>query len=208
MSIELANNPIDRELIQNAMSYPAYTALLDDLFEQGKTTGNNHSEAMLNYAKMNMQRMRRLHKTIQLSEELATALEDFGDNGKKTTWLVITEGWCGDAAQNLPLLHEMAKENENIDLKLILRDENLEVMDAFLTNGGRSIPKLIILDSESLEVLASWGPRPQPAQDILMRFKEDEDWDHDAFSKTVQLWYAKDKTLSMQKEMVSILKEL
>ena len=59
-------------------------------------------------------------------------------------WLVLTEAWCGDAAQSLPIINKMAEVSDNITLRLILRDENLDVMDQFLQNGrSRSIPKLI-----------------------------------------------------------------
>ena len=98
------------------------------------------------------------------------------------------------------MLNKLTAENKNIDLKLILRDENLEVMDQFLTNGTRSIPILIVLDSETLEVLNSWGPRPTEVQKMVMDAKSEaqsnqeeskEIWDE--VKKNSQLWYAKDK---------------
>ena len=64
----------------------------------------------------------------------------------------------------------MAEVNSNINLQLVLRDENLELMDLFLTNGGRSIPKLIALDKD-LNILFTWGPRPQTATNMVLDYK-------------------------------------
>ena len=204
----LVLNPITNEEIDSAMNYQEYLTLLDELFAAGKTTGNDHSEAMLNYAKMNIQRMKRLNKTIELSDELLKDIEDFDQKRKETIWFVITEGWCGDAAQNIPLLNKIAEKSDKIELKLVLRDENLELIDAFLTNGGRSIPKVIILDKANLNVKTTWGPRAVPAQKMSAEFRKIPNGDYQEFNKTLQLWYAKDKTISMQKEMSSIIKEL
>ena len=75
------------------------------------------------------------------------------------TWFVLTEGWCKDAAQIVPVLHALAKLNSNIELKVLLRDDNLDLMDQYLTNGKRrSIPRLIAVDPDVMEELSSWGP--------------------------------------------------
>lgn len=194
---------IAQEVLQQAMSYEAYMTLLLKLLAEGKTTGTDQSEAMVGYGKMNVQRMKRLNKTIQLQEELKDVLNDIS---KKMTFLVITEGWCGDAAQNVPVFQKLAENSDNIEVKLILRDEHLEIMDAFLTNGGRSIPKLIAIDAESLKVIGTWGPRPEAAQFMVTEFKKIENGDYSEFVKEVQLWYAKDKTIAMQNELISLLK--
>ena len=185
------------------MSYDSYMNLLIDLLAEGKTTGANQSEAMVEYGKMNVQRMKRLNKTIQLQQELKDVLSGLT---RKMTFLVLTEGWCGDAAQTVPLFNKLVEHTTNIDLKLILRDENLEIMDAYLTNGGRSIPKLIALDSSTLEVIGTWGPRPEAAQFMVTEFKKIENGDYSEFVKEVQLWYARDKTNAMQNELIDLLK--
>jgi hypothetical protein len=92
-------------------------------------------------------------------------------------------------------------------VKLILRDENLEIMDAYLTNGGRSIPKLIAFNSETQEELFTWGPRPQNAQELFMDFKTNPNGRTYAdFSIEMQKWYAKDRTKSLQDEFVELLR--
>lgn len=198
-----SNSIITEAVLHSAMSYDRYMNLLVDLLAEGKTTGENQSEAMVGYGKMNVQRMKRLNKTIQLLPEFEEVLKGLT---RKMTFLVITEGWCGDAAQNVPVLNKLSEQSNQIDLKLILRDENLEIMDAYLTNGGRSIPKLIALDSSTLEVIGTWGPRPETAQEMVSEFKKMENGDYSEFVKVVQLWYAKDKTNSMQRELISLLK--
>ena len=194
---------VTRNTLNSAINYDEYMQLLEDLLAANKTTGENQSEAMVGYGKMNVQRMKRLNKKTELQADL---LEVVKNVKRKMTFLVITEGWCGDAAQNVPVVNKLAKQNDSIDLKLILRDENLEIMDAFLTNGGRSIPKLIALDTETLDVIGTWGPRPQTAQHMVSEFKKVENGDYSEFVKEVQLWYAKDKTISMQNELIALLK--
>ena len=106
----------------------------------------------------------------------------------------------------------MAEVQPNITLRFILRDENLEVMDAFLTNGGRSIPKLIVTVGEDNEVVKSWGPRPNEVQEIVTLSKkelaaiEDEESRkiHTQAEKyNVQKWYAADKTKHIQEEILA-----
>ena len=168
------------------------------------TTGDNHSEAMLNYAKINLQRMSRLNKTADLNDSLKASLDQIKQAQK---WYIITEGWCGDAAQNVPTIAKMANYSSKIDLELFLRDENLEIMDQFLTNGGRSIPKLIATNPNTGEVIGTWGPRPKIAQDIVLDFKKKGEGDYQEMQKDLQLWYAKDKTNSLQAEFEQLISE-
>ena len=142
--------------LENTYTYQEYRDLVKDLLAEGKSTGPEQSDYILNYSKLNNSRMKRLDKTTKISDETAQKIQKLAT---PQTWLVLTEGWCGDAAQNLPVIHKMAELNKNINLKLVLRDENLELMDLFLTNGGRSIPKLIALDTDN-NVIDTWGPRP------------------------------------------------
>src|SRR6476620_5284051 len=108
--------------------------------------------------------MQRLGKTVELAELVKTAAQDVK---RKMIWLIITEGWCGDAAQNIPVIEKIASESGNIETRYILRDENPELIDQFLTEGARSIPKLIAIDRNSGDVLGTWGPRPKTAQKLF-----------------------------------------
>lgn len=188
--------------LAKAIDYNSYLALIRDLVSDGKTTGPNQSEDLVAYTKLNLQRMERLNKTIQLKPEMFNALKNIKE---PQTWLVITEAWCGDAAQNIPLLAKLAETHPYIKLRLILRDENLELMDQFLTNGGRAIPILLMLNAKQ-QVLYKWGPRPQKAQDMVEEYKKQPEQDFDTFKATLHGWYAKNKTEDQQNEFVQLIK--
>lgn len=192
---------INQSFINEAYTYASYRELLDNLLQQGKTTGTNQSESMVNYATLNERRMKKWDKIGKITPELMDKLMSID---QKMTWLVVTEGWCGDAAQNLPFLKKMAELNPNIDLRFVLRDENLPLIDAFLTNGGRSIPKLIALDSE-LSVLGTWGPRPEPVQKAFLENKVSQERTGKEFTEYLHLWYAKDRGITLQGEILAIL---
>jgi len=187
---------------KQGISYDEYIQLIDRLIAEGKTTGANQSESYLEYTRINQQRRKRLDKTTIIEAELTNHLQRID---RKWQWMVITEAWCGDAAQNVPVIAKMASVSDNISLKLYLRDENPELMDAYLTNGSRSIPKLICFDSKSMRELGVWGPRPLPAQQMVMRYKKDPQVPYKEFVKDVQLWYAKDKTQSIQEEFKELV---
>jgi|TARA_B110000977_G_scaffold62125_1_gene84517 hypothetical protein len=184
--------------LKNALSYEGYRAFVSALLTNGKATGMEQSEALTNYSLLNNKRMKRLDKTIKLSEE---TLQEFQKISEPKTWLVLTEGWCGDAAQSLPVLNKIAKSTDKIDLKIILRDENLPLMDLFLTNGGRSIPKLIALDKDN-NVIDSWGPRPTTASKMVADYKEKNGALDPQFKQDLQLWYNKDKGENVQADFV------
>ncbi|SMO91135.1 thioredoxin family protein [Fodinibius sediminis] len=201
---ETAEALITPELIAESMSYQEYRSMIDGLLEEDKTTGTNHSEAMIGYTRMNVHRMNRLDKQVQLSAPLKEALKAVDDSW---IWLVLTEAWCGDAAQNIPPVARMAEQNDNIALRLILRDENLDIMDEYLTNGGRSIPKLVCLDADTLEEIGTWGPRPATAQSMIQQMKQEEDPDKKEWVKKIQKWYAKNRTEELQSEFTALVKE-
>lgn len=79
--------------------------------------------------------------------------------------LVITEDWCGDAMVNMPILLHIAKEID-AEVKVVYRDKNLELMDQYLTNGGRSIPIFIFMN-ENYEEVGVWGPRAAALQKLV-----------------------------------------
>ena len=194
---------IIQESLKNTYTYLEYKNLVKHLLAEGKSTGPNQSEALTNYSLLNDKRMKRLDKTIKLTE--TTQLE-IAKVTQPQTWLVITEGWCGDAAQNLPVIDKMASLNSNIELKLVLRDENLALMDLFLTNGGRSIPKLIILDKD-VNVMNTWGPRPKVATKMVADYKAEHGALDAAFKQDLQVWYNKDKGQSTQNDFVEMIQK-
>lgn len=187
----------------NSLTYLEYRKLIIDLLSDGKSTAVEQSEERTHYSELNEARMRRLDKTIQITEDNSIVLKNL-----KTSyiWLVLTESWCGDAAQILPILHKMALEsNKKIEMKLVLRDENEELMNHFLTQKAKAIPKLIILDKATGSVVNDWGPRPQAAFNIIEKYKEKFGTIDETVKTDLQMWYLHDKGLSTQNEIIQLL---
>lgn len=193
---------ITRELLDNSMDYSQYFNLVKNLLEEGKTTGDNQNEVYLKHAKLNFQRMKRVYKTTTISEELENTLKSME---KRMIWVVLTEGWCGDAAQNLPAIERFAESSSAIDLKILLRDNHPQIMDAYLTNGNKAIPKLIALDSDTLEELFIWGPRPLKFQEMVMAHKHAPKSSDEEFNESLHKNYTLDRTNSLQKEFDGLL---
>jgi len=156
---------------------------------------------------LNWARTQRIHKTITLSPELKMAAEKIQQT---YIWMVLTEAWCGDSAQILPVIAEIAKLNpEKIKLYVLLRDENPELMNNYLTNGASAIPKLVIVNETSGKEVLVWGPRPSEAQELLQNWKTNpagRSWDD--FEKELHSWYTKDKTHSIQSEFIKQLDKM
>jgi hypothetical protein len=196
---------ISPERLATAYSYPAYRQLIDEALAKGQTTGPQQSPALTEYTALNVQRMSRLDKTTKLLPELAAAAA-----GLKGHYigLIITEGWCGDAAQIVPVLEAVAQASAgHLRTAYILRDDNLDVADRYLTNGSRSIPKLVILRADTLTEITHWGPRPAEAQALLLRLKA-EGMAHDDYVREIHTWYAHDRTQATQRELLALLQGL
>ncbi|KAF2512539.1 thioredoxin family protein [Flavobacterium foetidum] len=187
----------------NSYSYAEYRKLVTDLVADGKSTGKEQSESLTNYTKLNEARMNRLEKTITIEDRIVYKLQNLKNH---YIWLVLSEGWCGDAAQILPILNKMAMQsNKKIDLRIVLRDENEELMNQYLTNGGRAIPKVIVICKEAGIVRADWGPRPKGAAKLMADYKRDFGIVDEKIKTDLQLWYLADKGISVQEELVEIM---
>ena len=196
---------ITQRHLQKAMSYSEYKNLVDKLLTEGKSTGHVQNDELLEYTKLNVHRMQRNEKTVHLLPELVVLLQELPT---PVYWLVLTEGWCGDSAQILPVIAMMADASPNIDLRILLRDDNADVMDAYLTNGSRSVPKLICLHQDTLEEIFTWGPRPALARDLVLEHKNNPHLPAGEFKKQLHLWYAKDRGVAIQNEFIALLKKL
>jgi len=191
-----------KTLIQKALDssfdYKSYSEHIDSLYQKGETTNGDTSDSMLKYTELNRARMNKWDKRYSPSKEVIKAISSIDS---KEIWMVLTEGWCGDAAQNLPMIIKMAATNSNIEVKMALRDQNTELMDHFLTNGGRAIPKLIRMNADNHEVINDWGARPAIAQEIVLDAKaKGED-----YATPLHLWYARNKGVELEREMVELL---
>src|SRR5690606_32840438 len=114
------------ESLQKAVSYLEYRKIVSNLLAQGKVSGDSQSEELVHYTLLNETRMNRLDKKIVIPEE---SIQKLLSLKKKYTWLVISEGWCGDAAQLLPVLNKLALASPTVEMEIVFRDENLPLMD-------------------------------------------------------------------------------
>jgi len=195
-----------KEKVSIGISYDSYHQIVEELVAGGKTSGQHQSEDMAHYTEMNLQRMNRILKTIDIDTELTDIIKKIT---KPIVFLVLAEAWCGDVAQNIPIVQKIVGLNPNWQMRLVWRDENLDLMNLYLTNGGISIPKVVLLDAQSFEELAVWGPRPEPAQQMVIAYKKDNrGLSYMDFVKEVQLWYAKDRGETLQREWKKILAQL
>ena len=202
ISETLMINDIMSTSLEKSITYNDYRDLVSQLVEENSTTGNEKTEALANYTMLNDRRMKRWDKTVKVSDEMKAKIENFD---KKTTWLVITESWCGDAAHIMPVINKVAELNANIDYKVVLRDKNDQLMNQFLTNGGKSIPKLIVIDNEANNVVNTFGPRPTLATEMVNAYKTEHGQLTPEFKEDLQHWYNKDKGQSTIKDLVNLL---
>ena len=187
--------------LENSLTYNEYRVLVYDLLAKGKSTGENQTDDYLNYSKLGNARMKRLDKTFHLSEKGKNQLQE---STKKHTWLVLTEGWCGDAANALPIINKISEASNGIDLKIVLRDDNEALMNQFLTNGGKSIPKLIAIDTATKEVVDIWGPRPTIATKLVNDYKEAHGSLDLEFKEELQVWYNKNKGENIEENLLKL----
>lgn len=193
-------------IIQNSLadslSYTEYRNKVTSLLKEGKSTGKEQSEALTHYSELNETRMNRLEKTLKITPEFTEKLQQLK---REYIWLVISEGWCGDAAQLVPIFHKMAELSPNIEMRIALRDDHDDLMNLFLTNGARGIPKLIIVDKNTLQVLGDFGPRPHGAKQLILDYKAEHGVVDETAKTNLQLWYLHDKGLSTQEEIMAIM---
>lgn len=200
--MEITEKDIIAKSLSKAMDFEAYMDLMERLEATERSTGPDQTEALVNYTKLNTRRMQRWNKTLQISDDTQYVLKLLD---REVTFLVITESWCGDAAHALPVFQKIAELSTAITLKIVLRDENEALMEKFLTNGSRSIPKLIILDSKTNEILGDWGPRPKDATLMVKEFKEKNNAITPELKQDLQVWYNKNKGRQITEEILALL---
>jgi hypothetical protein len=195
-------NDLIAKSLENSYTYTEYRNHISTLLIDGLSTGNTQSEALTHYTTLNEVRMNRLDKTIKIPAEIN---ESLGKLNRDFILVVLSEGWCGDAAQILPVINKMTEAAPNLDLQIVLRDENEQLMNEFLTNGSKSIPKLILVDAETMVVRGSWGPRPHGAAQLIKEFKDKFGVINEEAKTELQKWYLHDKGLSTMEEIVLLL---
>ncbi len=190
----------------NSYTYLEYRKLVSDLLIENKSTGYEQSEDLTHYSSLNDARMNRLDKTINITADNIARLKALK---KDYLWIVLSEGWCGDAAQILPILNKMADDSDKkIEMKIVLRDDNDDLMNMFLTNKGKAIPKLIIVEKATGLILDHYGPRPVGANNLVKDYKEKFGVIDEKIKTDLQLWYLNDKGIAVQNEVMEITNAL
>lgn len=196
-----------KEILEKSLNYNAYRELVDRLVAEGKTTGVNQTEKLIEFTKLNVQRMKRLDKTIKVSE---TAIAKITRKPCRFHMVVIGDAWCGDCAQIIPVLNKIAENSEgHLQLNIISRDASEELKSRYGKEGIISIPKVLIMDEDLSVVFNVWGSRPKPALEILKKWKENQATiSHEEFEKELHMWYTKDKGEAIVSEIIQSIKEI
>ena len=154
----------------DGLSYEEYlTQWAHEIDEEPSADMSKTERKVLHYKRYNYERSQDVHEAYTPSEALWTAMEHVEE---PQLWMVLTEPWCGDSAYNLPIIAEAAALSDRVTLRILYRDENLDIMDQYLTDGGRSIPKLVAFDEDGHE-LFTWGPRPAPMREQRQALLDD-----------------------------------
>ena len=193
---------INTAYLQQGMSYQAYRQLASRLTAEGKTSGTNQSKDLVAYSKLNEQRMHRLDKTAQLTEQTLQAL---AKHSEPQVWVLLTEVWCGDAAQSVPYIAKIAEANPHISLYIYLRDEHTALMDMYLRNGGRAIPMLISISADTFEEHWHSRARTQSTQAMVQAYKDHPQGEFKDFVEKLHAWYTQNKGVELQEEIVQLI---
>ena len=132
------------------------------------------------------------------------ALERARDVGGEWKLLVISEDWCGDASNTVPVLARLAGAAPNVEMRVVKRDGNPELMDAYLTGTARSIPLAVVLDRDFVPV-GRWGPRPAELQDFVLAEKKAALRPAQEIYRDVRRWYARDHGGSTLRELLEVM---
>ena len=173
---------------------------LKEYFEQGLTP-KQYEELLGEQLELH-----RLHyRRAEISDEAVAAFQGL----EPRRVLVITEPWCGDSLAILPVVLKLFDQARSSEIRIVLRDQNLELMDRYLTRGGRAVPMVILLD-ETYEELFQWGPRPAPAQAIFEEHREGlkaDRADKTEVFKKIRNFYSQDRGRTIVEELLRMLSQ-
>lgn len=182
------------------MNYKEYKQLFEKILDNPNPAHPYGDAIYLDYTKLNRSRMNRWDKRLVLDENLVFRIRQIAT---PQHWIIITEPWCGDAAHIVPFLIRLAEQNSQLTYDIQLRDSEPFLIDNYLTNGIKSIPKLIVRDKNGND-LFNWGPRPKGAQELLDKMKADNA-DFETTKIALQNWYNSDKGVSLFNELIECL---
>lgn len=200
--IRILNPTLDLNI--STLSYKEYLKIFNDQISvENIDSLNEQDKKHFKNRKINFQRTSRLNKTFIPDDKTK---EIFSQIHGTQQWYVISESWCGDSAQNLPIIAKLASLSEKINFKIVLRNFNLDFMDLYLTNGNRSIPKLIVFDKNENELFV-WGPRPAEAQNLFAKLKNDG-VEKSEINKQLHLWYGRNRGKEVEKEITELMEKI
>lgn len=186
-----------------AMNTATYLEAMSEWTASGTHSGPEASDKLAEYTALNAVRMKRVGKTYKMGEAMTELLQSGACDGQH--WVVITESWCGDAAQSGPLISRLA-EVAGVTLEWVLRDGPNGIMDDFLTNGAKSIPIWIVADASG-EVMGTWGPRPNTVKNMVAEYKAQPEPKppYAEYAAQIQLWYARNRGKEFEAEAQGLL---
>ncbi len=182
------------------MTFQEYLVYFEQILTSPQDYELYRNEEYFNYTKLNWSRMNRWLKRFEPDEAVESLISSITEHQH---WIVITEPWCGDAAHSVAQLYQIVKNNSNIDFDIQLRDAEPHLIEDYLTDGGKSIPKLIIRNDVGHDKVI-WGPRPQQLQEIFVTMKA-EGKTFEEIKETMQKWYNEDKGEALQRELINEL---
>jgi hypothetical protein len=191
------------EQFATGLPYPAYRQHIAEVMATPQP--DEQLAKMLPHYQTAVAQMDRVAPTVVLLPELRAAL---GQLTQPYIWAIITEGWCGDASHTVPIIEAVAEASGgHLATRYFLRDSHPDLIDRYLTNGGRAIPIAVVLHANSLTEVGVWGPRPAPLQAIhqdlkarAVPFKE--------VIATVNAWYDQDASRTTQQELLALVQQL
>jgi hypothetical protein len=130
------------------------------------------------------------------------ALERACAVGRTFRLLVLAEDWCGDASNTVPFVAKLGSLGHCLEMRILRRDENPDVMDRYLSGTARAIPIVIVLDETWREV-GHWGSRPAELQAWVLEARKTTPKE-DLYPQ-IRRWYAKDKGESTLREILALL---
>lgn len=184
------------------MSWEEYLDLFDIILDGKITHAPYDNPTFVDYVSLNKARTKRWLKRGEVLDDARQIIDQIDQD---LQWYLITEPWCGDAAHNNPFIYKLCSLNDKNHLNIILRDTETDWIDNYLTNGGRSIPKLIVRDKNGND-LFTWGPRPKACQELVEELK-DNGTNGATSKKLIQEWYNKDNGRSVQRELIELIKD-
>lgn len=191
--------------LEKAMTYQAFLELIEQLHQEEKATSFQDNPEFYKYSVLGFSRMKRIHKKVELNPKLVEIIKGIQE---EQNWIIITESWCGDASQTVPIMARLAEVNSKINLRVVLRDSNLDYMQHYTTNGSISIPVLVMYDKDWNELM-TWGPRPAHAQNKVIEYKAlpEPKPAYSELSTDLQKWYNVDKGVTTQEEILALFEK-